>query len=367
MATRTISNAGGNWNDTASWVENAVPTNADDVIPSATSGNLTINITTASCRSIDLDQGSNLYSGKTLTQNVSCTLAVGGSTAPPSGIALRFAAGMTYTLGNAVNSGLSFPTSHTTQQTIDFAGKTCGGITFSGSSGVAPSWKFLSDSTNSTAASVNHQRGTIDTNGYTMNWGAYTSSTDFGTTRILTLGSSTINLTGGNGTIWNVVPGATHTVNAGTSVINITSTANNPKTFIGGGRIYNTIQVATGAAAGTTTFSDSFTVAKFGNTGSSVKTVVFTAGTTITLTGGTDAFFSGIAGNLITIQSSSTSSAATLSKAGGLIKSDYISLRDSNATGGAIWYAGANSTNVANNPGWQFRLPQQKNFFPFFT
>jgi len=47
MATRTISNTGGNYNATASWVEGIVPTSADDVVATATSGQLTVNVSSA--------------------------------------------------------------------------------------------------------------------------------------------------------------------------------------------------------------------------------------------------------------------------------------------------------------------------------
>lgn len=47
MATRTISNTGGNYNATGTWVEGIVPTSADAVVATATSGNLTVNVTSA--------------------------------------------------------------------------------------------------------------------------------------------------------------------------------------------------------------------------------------------------------------------------------------------------------------------------------
>lgn len=53
MATRTISNTGGNYNATGTWVEAVVPTSADDVVSTATSGQLTVNVA-AAARSIDL-------------------------------------------------------------------------------------------------------------------------------------------------------------------------------------------------------------------------------------------------------------------------------------------------------------------------
>ena len=57
---------------------------------------------------------------------------------------------------------------------------------------------------------------------------------------------------------------------------------------------------------------------------------------------------------MITINSSITDTQHTLSKASGTVDCDYLSLRDSNATGGATWNPGTNSTDVANNDGWVF-------------
>lgn len=47
IATRTISNTGGNYNATAAWVEGIVPTSADAVVATATSGQLTVNVASA--------------------------------------------------------------------------------------------------------------------------------------------------------------------------------------------------------------------------------------------------------------------------------------------------------------------------------
>lgn len=46
--------------------------------------------------------------------------------------------------------------------------------------------------------------------------------------------------------------------------------------------------------------------------------------------------------------------AHTLSKSSGTVDSDYLSLTNSVATGGATWYAGSHSTNVSGNTGWIF-------------
>lgn len=70
----------------------------------------------------------------------------------------------------------------------------------------------------------------------------------------------------------------------------------------------------------------------------------------------------------ISLVSSSGSVAATLSKASGVVSCNYMSIQNSTATGGASWYAGANSVNVSNNTGWIFSgVPgQPSNFMPFF-
>jgi hypothetical protein len=58
------------------------------------------------------------------------------------------------------------------------------------------------------------------------------------------------------------------------------------------------------------------------------------------------------------ITSSTSGTAATISKSSGVVYGSALSIKDSNATGGATWYAGPTSVNVSNNTGWVFtRLP----------
>jgi hypothetical protein len=52
MATRTISNTGGNWSTTGAWVEAAVPTVSDALSANATSGNLIITALSCICASM---------------------------------------------------------------------------------------------------------------------------------------------------------------------------------------------------------------------------------------------------------------------------------------------------------------------------
>jgi hypothetical protein len=73
----------------------------------------------------------------------------------------------------------------------------------------------------------------------------------------------------------------------------------------------------------------------------------------------------------VSLVSSTPGSQATLSKATGVVSSDYLSIQDSNATGGAKWYAGSNSIDVSNNTGWIFAAsnpdnPNANRFFGVF-
>ena len=76
MATIRLSNAGGNYNASGTWDGGVVPTSADDVIADASSGNLTVNVS-SNCRTIDFTSGSN-YAG---TLTMTAALLVGSQTA----------------------------------------------------------------------------------------------------------------------------------------------------------------------------------------------------------------------------------------------------------------------------------------------
>ena len=86
MTTRTVSNSGGNFNSGTTWVEGIVPTIADDVVFTVTSGNLNITAN-AVCRSYDETN----WIG-TLTHG-SFSLSIGNAT----GGNLKMVTGATYT------------------------------------------------------------------------------------------------------------------------------------------------------------------------------------------------------------------------------------------------------------------------------
>jgi cytoskeletal protein RodZ len=82
MATITISNTGGNWNATPSWVGGVVPGASDDVVATATSGNLTVTANT-SILTVNFTNYVSTFtvnSGITLTINGNLTLSTGMTT-----------------------------------------------------------------------------------------------------------------------------------------------------------------------------------------------------------------------------------------------------------------------------------------------
>lgn len=345
MATRTISTLGGNWNATTAWVEGAVPTAADDVVATATSGNLTINVG-AACRSIDLSSYLAI-----LTHNASVILSVGTSTPGPSNKALDFNGLWTYTKGSSSSSEIRFVSTSGTQQTIDFGGKVPGNIaTPSGSSG--GSYLLTGSDIDSPAASWTLNGGmTVDTNGVDVTISNFISNST--NTRVLTLGSSVITLRQtGAVTIWNV-SGSGLTINPGTSVIQITSATASTRTFAGHGLTYHILRYTVAGSTGglDITGSNTFDSIEFSDT-TNARTLRFTAGTTQTFTGA-GIVGNGASGRLLTL-GSITASGHTLSKSSGTVCLDWWSISRSTATGGAGWYAGANSTDGGNNSGWTF-------------
>ena len=128
-------------------------------------------------------------------------------------------------------------------------------------------------------------------------------------------------------------------------IINMVNTST--KTFTGGGGSYGTLNQG---GSGALTVVDSST---FENITASYypSTITITAGTTQTLAALT---LAGIVGNLITLNSSTGGTQFTLTKPTGIVSSLYLSIQDSNATGGAGWYASTTSTDVSNNTGWNF-------------
>jgi hypothetical protein len=185
--------------------------------------------------------------------------------------------------------------------------------------------------------------GTLSLNGKTLTNNSTftvnnddTSAINFGSSGKLTLQSS--------GTAFS--NSSTVFSTAGTGIISLTSASS--KTFAGGGLVYSGVTLQQ-AGAGALSITGANTFASISNT-VQPTTITFPASTTTTVT---TWGVNGTSGNLVTINSSTSGTRATLAGSDASAKSgSYMSIQDSNATVGT-WTASA-STNVSNNLGWTF-------------
>jgi hypothetical protein len=191
-------------------------------------------------------------------------------------------------------------------------------------------------------------QGTLDANNFNITMSAF--STNNSNTRTITMGSGTWTLTATNGNVWNS-GGTVPTINYGTSTIAITDTGASSKTFNVTATLqsYNNVSITPGGA-GAIIFSGILSFNDFTCTGGS-KTISFTTASK-TIRGNFNVV--GTAGNLISLTSQTPGTPVNLNKTSGTVNCNYLSIQDSNANGGALWFAGPNSTNVSGNSGWVF-------------
>jgi hypothetical protein len=210
--------------------------------------------------------------------------------------------------------------------------------------GVGGEWATNDNLTVGPTRSVTLTNGTF--NGGTANVSLGTFALGVGT-KTLSLGSGTWTVAG-SGTAWNANTNVANlTVSASTGIISMTSAS--AKTFAGGAKVWPTLNQG---GAGALTIQQSNTFANITDT-VQPATVTLTAGTTQTV----NAFsLAGTAGNLITLNSSSAGVQATLSDSSGVVNVSFVSIKDINATGGAVWNAYSSSGNIdaGNNTGWDF-------------
>lgn len=266
MATITAAAGGGNWTAGGTWVGGVAPTAADDAVLDATSGNVTIDAG-AVARSLDCTG----YTG-TLTHTAGVTLTLGTSTPGAGNTALKLAAAMTYTLGSATTSAITFASTSTTQQSITTAGKTLGNWSVTGAGG---SYLLADANTVGTTSTVTVSAGTLNTGGQTCSWGNFSSITT--NTRSVTLGASSVSITGSAGT-FDTIPSTGLTLSAASSTV----------TFTGGSgylRSTGTYGTVTWSAATSNAQAQPFSCATLTITGGAVKTADFTSIGSITVSG----------------------------------------------------------------------------------
>lgn len=320
-ATQThTTSAGGNWSDVSKWTSR-VPLPQDNVIVDAnTTGTLTADMPRL---------------GKDLTFTGFAGTAVFSSTANSVFGSLTLASGMTV-------SGT---------QTLTLAGRGSHTLTSAGKSFAqqvtqnGPSSTYTLQDNCSVLSNLRVTNGTLTANGFDLTIGG---SFIFDSGGTVNLGAGTWDLTGtGAGTAYWLANGGT--VNSSTSTIVFASATSNSRTFTGGGNTYNNLQYDVAGSTGELIIQQNNTFANL--TVGSGRTLTLPASTTTTITG--SFAVNGTNGSTTTLQSSSAGTAATLSKASGTVTVDWLSIKDSTATGGATFRA-LDSTSVSGNTGWTF-------------
>lgn len=324
--TQIRTGVGGNWSTSGNWTSR-VPLPQDTVvIAGAASGTITADMPRWGA---DVN-----FTGFAGTCTVPIAVALYGS--------VTMAAGMTWsqTVANFIFSGRGNHTLTTANKPFAFVVGFRGGGTYT-----------LQDNWTSNSGAFTLYSGTFDANNFNVSFGFGFTVVAGELTRTLNMGTGT--WTCGAGAGW-VAAGPNTTINASTSTITFTATAS-ARTFAGGGFTYNILSYTVAGSTGslTITGANTFNTINFSDS-TNVRSLLFTAGT---LTSVTNWNVNGTAGKLMTVDSV-TAATHTLSKVSGSVSADYLSIGHSSASGGALWYAGANSVDNGGNTGWNFTVPQ---------
>ena len=225
--------------------------------------------------------------------------------------------------------------------TITSAGKSFGNNTTI--NGVGGTYT-LSDAFTSTSDLRVGTNCTFNTGGFSISVTQFTTNITGVTSPTLNLGSSTISLTS-TGTVFECI---LSTVNAGTSTIFLTNTSASSKTFSGQGKTFYNLKIS-GSGAGAVILTGANTFNRIYTDGGGTKSITLPGSTTTTLLSG-----AGLNNGTNVITFTANSGSATVSKANGILEWDYVNLTNIPSTGGATFYAGANSTDGGGNTGWSF-------------
>jgi hypothetical protein len=199
------------------------------------------------------------------------------------------------------------------------------------------------------------ENGTFDANDHNVTATSFSFYADTGYTPTVYMGSGTWEATGEQAAFEVEELGETVTIIPETSTIKLNNTVSEDYDvlFRGFGKTYNNLWLS-----GTNTQNR---IIYNSNTFNDLKidaglNVLFEGGTTQTVTTFTAV---GSIGSFITLDSNDGITQFTLSKSSGTVSCDYLDISNSNATGGATWYAGSHSVDTTNNNGWLFSDPPQ--------
>lgn len=238
---------------------------------------------------------------------------------------------------------------------------------------ISMAWAFIQD--NGGTGSYTLSAAMVTTAGFTITSGTFDSAsfnitaTTFtlsGTaTRSITLGTSTLasTTTAATTVLAMSFTGATYSCTSATLTV---ATSSNAKTISIGGNAFGTITYNNSGSTGSLIFANSaFLTGLNFSDATNARTMTLPSGTGLVISAG-GFNVDGTSGKLMTINSSTPGSASSISIASGFVVADYLSLTDSNATGGATFFAGSNSTDGGGNTGWNFTAPIYGGFFNFF-
>ncbi len=301
--TQTYVGGTNNWSSAAAWTSR-VPLPQDDVI---------INTTTAGTLTGDMPRLGKNVNFTDFTRTF--TMSGGG------GITNFFFGSLTLSSAMTFGGNISVQLSGRSNYTMTSAGKTMPRAFIV----AAPGGTYaLQDDLVIPGNTISITSGTFDANGHNVTAvGETTSGAINGTT--INMGSGTWNLTG-TSQFW--VVGTNITVNAQTSTINSTNTTASSKQFSGAGKTYNNLVIA-GGGIGAVTFTGANTFANV--TIQSPKTVTLTSAITQTITGALTAVADPT--KVITINSSTPGSNATIALGSGTWQSAYNTITDITVTG----------------------------------
>lgn len=210
--------------------------------------------------------------------------------------------------------------------------------------------------------------GLFEANGFNITAGSFTVqniTTGYTSSPNLTvyMGSGVWSITGTSG--WSYTASGTLNLFPETSTIEIVASAASTYSFAGGGITYNNLLISGSIGAAIVAITSNNTFTSITSTKTNAYTLRLPASGTTTVGAWN---VNGSAGNIISLASSSSGTRANLTKTGGgVVVSNFISVKDINASPASTFYA-VNSTNAGNNVNWTFNFPtSQGNLLAFFT
>lgn len=360
----------GNTNDSAHWAATSggaggagVPASSNEIVVDANSGTGTMIVNAnLACRSFR-----SAASAITLQKNSSIALNIGDATRPTGDVALDFSGLVNYTKQNSVAATINFisevPNTVTFQQ-INTGGFSLGSISMYGSAN--PGYILVGNHlvmTGYFGMSSGFSGASFASNGFNVTARRYT----FGFGAVI----------GGNTGTWSITENAAATVwsmgNSGftvylaeNSTIEMGATSTGTRVFNGGNKTYNLVRFINSGSTGTITIGDSNTFDRLQfQDASNARTLRLTAGTAQTINNYTPGDIQGGSGRLISIDTTTGGSPATLNSLKPF-DSDYLSVKDITAGHNTPFYAGANSSNVSGNTNWIFTARPKSGMFAGF-